>query len=109
MIEAVRITLPESNSLPLKIAFPNRKVVFQASIFRGENVSLRREGKSVGEENHPSKFSRSLKITQLIQGKSSEKKTFLTLGVQHVIFCNFPGCNSKGRFPRCKCDLLTPQ
>ena len=28
-------TLPETNSSPLKIGFPNRKVVFQPSIFRG--------------------------------------------------------------------------
>ena len=30
-----RFTLPETNSLPLKIGLPNRKVVFQPSIFRG--------------------------------------------------------------------------
>ena len=29
-------TLPETNGLPLKISLPNRKVVFQPSIFRGE-------------------------------------------------------------------------
>ncbi len=29
-------TLPETNSSPLKIGLPNRKVVFQPSIFRGE-------------------------------------------------------------------------
>ena len=37
-------TLPETNSSPLKISLPNRKVVFQPyqpSIFRGENVSFR--------------------------------------------------------------------
>ena len=28
-------TLPETNSSPLKIGLPNRKVVFQPSIFRG--------------------------------------------------------------------------
>ena len=28
-------TLPETNGLPLKIGLPNRKVVFQPSIFRG--------------------------------------------------------------------------
>ena len=28
-------TLPETNSSPLKISLPNRKVVFQPSIFRG--------------------------------------------------------------------------
>ena len=37
-------TLPETNSSPLKIGLPNRKVVFQPSIFRGY-VSFR-EGKS---------------------------------------------------------------
>ncbi len=34
-------TLPETNSSPLKIGLPNRKVVFQPSIFRCENVSFR--------------------------------------------------------------------
>ena len=29
-------TLPETNSSPLKIGHPKRKVVFQPSIFRGE-------------------------------------------------------------------------
>ena len=33
-------TLPETNSSPLKIGLPNRKVVFQPSIFRG-HVSFR--------------------------------------------------------------------
>ena len=37
----LRYTLPETNSSPLKIGHPNRKVVFQPSIFRGENVSFR--------------------------------------------------------------------
>jgi len=37
------LTLPETNIDP-KISLPNRKVVFQPSIFRGENVSFR-EGK----------------------------------------------------------------
>ena len=32
---AGKITLPETNSSPLKIGLPNRKVVFQPSIFRG--------------------------------------------------------------------------
>ncbi len=35
------VTLPETNSSHLKIGLPNRKVVFQPSIFRGENVSFR--------------------------------------------------------------------
>ena len=34
-------TLPETNGLPLKIGHPKRKLVFQPSIFRGENVSFR--------------------------------------------------------------------
>ena len=29
------VPLPETNSSPLKLGFPNRKVVFQPSIFRG--------------------------------------------------------------------------
>ena len=36
-----KTTLPETNSSHLKIGLPNRKVVFQPSIFRGENVSFR--------------------------------------------------------------------
>ena len=32
----ITFTLPETNSSPLKIGFPKRKVVFQPSIFRGE-------------------------------------------------------------------------
>ncbi len=31
----IRYTLPETNGSPLKIGLPNRKVVFQPSIFRG--------------------------------------------------------------------------
>ena len=34
------VTLPETN-IALKIGLPDRKVVFQPSIFRGENVSFR--------------------------------------------------------------------
>ena len=34
-------TLPETNSSPLKIGHPKRKLVFQPSIFRCENVSFR--------------------------------------------------------------------
>ena len=34
-------TLPETNSLPMKIGHPKRKLVFQPSIFRCENVSFR--------------------------------------------------------------------
>ena len=30
-----KLTLPETNGLPLKIGLPNRKIVFQLSIFRG--------------------------------------------------------------------------
>ena len=37
--------LPKTNSSPLKIGHPRRKLVFQPSIFRGENVSFR-EGKT---------------------------------------------------------------
>jgi len=33
-------TLPETNSSPLKIGIPNRKYIFQPSIFRG-HVSFR--------------------------------------------------------------------
>ena len=36
----VKVTLPETNSSPLKIGLPNRKVVFQPSIF-GCYVSFR--------------------------------------------------------------------
>ena len=36
-------TLPKTNSLPLKIGHPNRKLVFQPSIFRGY-VSFRECG-----------------------------------------------------------------
>ena len=35
-------TLPETNSLPLKIGLPKSKVVFQPSIFRGELLVLGR-------------------------------------------------------------------
>ena len=42
-------TLPETNSSPMKIGLPNRKVVFQPSIFRGY-VSFR-EG-SIYQSNH---------------------------------------------------------
>ena len=35
------ITLPETNSSHLKIGLPNRKVVFQPSIFRGYVISFR--------------------------------------------------------------------
>ena len=35
------LTLPETNSSPLKIGHPQRKLVFQPSIFRGEDVSFR--------------------------------------------------------------------
>ncbi len=41
----IKHTLPETNSSPLKIGLPNRKVVFQPSIFRGY-VSFR-EGKLI--------------------------------------------------------------
>ena len=34
--KAERNTLPKTNSSPLKMGLPNRKVVFQPSIFRGE-------------------------------------------------------------------------
>ena len=34
------VTLPETNSSPLKIGIPNRKVVFQPSIFRGYVLDL---------------------------------------------------------------------
>ena len=33
--EIWRCTLPETNGLPLKIGHPERKIIFQASIFRG--------------------------------------------------------------------------
>ena len=34
-------TLPETNSLPLKMVVSNRNLLFQGSIFRRENVSFR--------------------------------------------------------------------
>ena len=37
----VIFTLPETNSSPLKIGHPKRKVAFQPFIFRGENASFR--------------------------------------------------------------------
>ena len=54
-------TLPETNSSPLKIGLPNRKVVFQPSIFRGY-VSFR-EGiwpryTNVGDVNPFEKYAR---------------------------------------------------
>ncbi len=35
------VTLPETNSSPLKIGHPKRKLVLKPSIFRFENVSFR--------------------------------------------------------------------
>ena len=52
-------TLPETNSSPLKIGLPNRKVVFQPSIFRGY-VSFREGRFQVGLFHpFPSGFKRS--------------------------------------------------
>ncbi len=44
-------TLPKTNSSPLKIGHPKRKLVFQPSIFRCENVSFR-EGSGVRYPSH---------------------------------------------------------
>ena len=47
------VTLPETNSSPLKIGLPNRKAVFQPSIFRGY-VSFRECSGFAGDEILPS-------------------------------------------------------
>ena len=41
----IKVTLPETNSSHLKIGHPNRKVVFQPSIFRGKLAVSFREGR----------------------------------------------------------------
>ena len=45
LIKTLELKLLETNSSPLKIGLPKKKVVFQQPIFRGENVSFR-EGTS---------------------------------------------------------------
>ena len=56
-------TLPETNTLHLKIGHPKRKLVFQPSIFRCENVSFR-EGKT------PSSGKSSYKVSRLSENTS---------------------------------------
>ncbi len=38
VVEVVRVTFPETNSSPLKISLPKRKVVSQPSFFRGNSL-----------------------------------------------------------------------
>ena len=76
--------LPETNSSPLKIGYPKRKVVFQLSIFRGY-VSFR-EGNiytwgvdcfsvaSVGSLNNPSS-----QVVQTYHGQAHNTRDFVAL------------------------------
>ena len=101
-LRRARDTLPETNSSPLKMGHPKRKLVFQPSIFRGY-VSFREGRMEIGEAK--SKFYPNLIQTwQRINAKSD---VFLWL-----VSTPFKGKNHKWKncteLFRCSSDVLCP-
>ena len=101
-LRRARDTLPETNSSPLKMGHPKRKLVFQPSIFR-DYVSFREGRMEIGEAK--SKFYPNLIQTwQRINAKSD---VFLWL-----VSTPFKGKNHKWKncteLFRCSSDVLCP-